>query len=532
MSVAASFRAIPYVYSSEIAALSLHSPIPLFLHLYVLPFLFLYPFCIYIYTVRYDDLIQDQANTFIGCVLLFGSHALTWLATRWSINFRARVTSVAARDVGSASLVKIIPVAHRGQPEITTIQRTHIPGKAEDLVWFSYQRDKFIYNLSTNSFARLAYPCDSPSLTIADYRAAGGLATSADIESAKLDYGKNHFDIPIPSFRELFSEHAQAPFFVFQVFSVSLWCLDEYWYYSIFTLFMLIVFECTTVWQRQKTLNEFSTMSIKPYPITVFRQGAWTEIQTDDLLPGDLVSIVRSKEESGLPCDLVLLQGSCIVNEAMLSGESTPLLKESIELRPASDSLDIAGTDRNSVLFGGTKVLQATVPTSTPAGIPSPPDAGCIAQVLKTGFGTSQGQLIRTMIFSTERISANNLESFLFIAFLLVFAIVASAYVWVKGVENDRKRTKLLLDCVIIITSVVPPELPMELSLAVNGSLVALSKLAIFCTEPFRIPYAGRVDICCFDKTGTLTGEDLVVEGIAGTKCATVLLYPLQPHKD
>lgn len=164
----------------------------------------------------------------------------------------------------------------------------------------------------------------------------------------------------------------------------------------------------------------------------------------------------------------------------MLSGESTPLLKESVELRPSSDKLDANGADRNSVLFGGTKVLQATAPSSgltQSSSIVRAPDEGCLAVVLKTGFGTSQGQLIRTMIFSTERVSANNLESFLFIAFLLVFAIAASAYVWVKGVEEDRKRTKLLLDCVIIITSVVPPELPMELSLAVNGSLVALSKL-------------------------------------------------------
>jgi magnesium-transporting ATPase (P-type) len=46
----------------------------------------------------------------------------------------------------------------------------------------------------------------------------------------------------------------------------------------------------------------------------------------------------------------------------MLSGESTPLLKESIELREGSDILDMNGSDRNNVLFSGTKALQVEKP--------------------------------------------------------------------------------------------------------------------------------------------------------------------------
>ncbi|WRT66585.1 uncharacterized protein IL334_003544 [Kwoniella shivajii] len=509
----------PSIISQEIDSICLHNPIPIHLRLYGLPILSLYPLLYYTYHYKYDQWVVSEEWTFIYCVLLGAGHALSFLTTAWSSGVNAKISYTSANSLKEAGKIRVLPKKGRGKGEIVPLDVKMAPGATEPTYSFIYQRDTYVYDSSSGAFTPIPYPCDdSPPLST--FQSSRGILTHPtkksslpNLDTLKATYGPNECHIPIPRFTELFAEHAVAPFFVFQIFCVALWCLDEYWYYSLFTAFMLVVFECTVVFQRVRTLTEFRTMSITPYPVHAFRDGKWVEVVSSELVPGDLVSILRTKPDSGIPCDLLLLRGTCIVNEAMLSGESTPLLKESVELREGSDRLDMNGADRNSVLFSGTKALQ--VEKAGEGGLTTPDD-GCLAVVLRTGFGTTQGQLVRTMIFSTERVSANTFEAFLFIGFLLIFAIAASAYVWVKGLERGMAKGKLLLDCVLIITSVVPPELPMELSLAVNASLVALQKYAIFCTEPFRIPFAGRVDVCCFDKTGTITGEDLVVEGIAG----------------
>ena len=101
-------------------------------------------------------------------------------------------------------------------------------------------------------------------------------------------FTEDPFNIIIPAFRALFAEHATSPFFAVHTFCVALWCLDEHWDHSLFTLFMLIMFERTVVWQRARTLTGFRSMSVGPYPIQCYHGGKWVKVQTDELLPGDI----------------------------------------------------------------------------------------------------------------------------------------------------------------------------------------------------------------------------------------------------
>ncbi|KAG9156521.1 hypothetical protein Leryth_006508 [Lithospermum erythrorhizon] len=456
---------------------------------------------------------------FMDALIVLGTlvlmHILVFLFTVWSVDFKCFVQYSKVYDIYQADSCKITPAKFSGSKEVVPLHFRKLDAQADaDEIYFDFRKQRFIYSKEKGTFCKLPYPSKE---TFGYYLKHTGHGTEAKVASATEKWGRNIFEYPQPTFQKLMKEQIMEPFFVFQVFCVGLWCLDEFWYYSLFTLFMLFMFESTMAKSRLKTLSELRRVRVDTQTLMVYRCGKWTRIPGTELLPGDVVSVGRSSGENGedksVPGDMLLIAGSAIVNEAILTGESTPQWKVSISSRGTEEKLS-ARRDKTHVLFGGTKILQHSPDKTYPMRTP---DGGCLAVVLRTGFETSQGKLMRTILFSTERVTANSWESGLFILFLVFFAIIAAGYVLKKGLEDpSRSKYKLILSCSLIITSVIPPELPMELSIAVNTSLIALARRGIFCTEPFRIPFAGKVDICCFDKTGTLTSDDMEFSGVGG----------------
>lgn len=355
---------------------------------------------------------------------------------------------------------------------------------------FEYHRRRYIYDSDSATWSKVRCRTDIPLTFLGTWN---GFESDHHLISGQIRYGSNAFSVKQPTFGELYKAQLLNPFTVFQLFCVILWMLDEYWQYSLFNLFMILMFEATVVFSRIKSLSALRGMGNKSRPIWVHRLGKWKMVETSELLPGDLMSLVRQKphfargEEKGkkkrtvedeggdiVPADLLLLSGSTVVNEASLTGESVPQMKEGLT-EVEDENLSMKFKHKMSIAYAGTKMLQCKgaaeleaqigVSKSFLQNIPNPPDNGAVCFVLRTGFSSAQGKLVRMIEGSQEKVKGHEKETGLLLLLLFFFAVASSSYVLYHGLQNDkRSQYELLLHCILIITSVIPPELPMQVS--------------------------------------------------------------------
>ncbi|XP_008581952.1 PREDICTED: probable cation-transporting ATPase 13A3 [Galeopterus variegatus] len=326
----------------------------------------------------------------------------------------------------------------------------------------------------------------------------------------KLLYGVNEITVKVPSVFKLLIKEVLNPFYIFQLFSVILWSIDEYYYYALAIVIMSIVSIVSSLYsiRKQYVMLHDMVAAHSTVRVSVCRVNAEIEeIFSTDLVPGDVMIIPLNG--TVMPCDAVLINGTCIVNESMLTGESVPVTKTnlpnpSVGLKGTGDEFYSPETHKRHTLFCGTTVIQTRFYTGELVK----------AIVVRTGFSTSKGQLVRSILYPKPTDFKLYRDAYLFLLCLVAVAGIGFIYTIINSILNEVEVGVIIIESLDIVTITVPPALPAAMTAGIVYAQRRLKKIGIFCISPQRINICGQLNLVCFDKTGTLTEDGLDLWGI------------------
>ena len=309
------------------------------------------------------------------------------------------------------------------------------------------------------------------------------------------------------------------PFYVFQIASILLWSVDDYYYYAFAIALISLTSIINTLVETKRTIERMREMSRFNCDVRILVDGQWNTMDCSYMVPGDIFDASDSTL-TVFPCDALLLSGDAIVNESMLTGESVPVSKIPVKdesLRALSREAKQGSSEVDSAmakhyLFSGTKIIRVRA-GGKPPWAPKSDDPVALAMVTRTGFDTTKGALVRSMLFPKPMGFKFYRDSMRFIGVLAMIAGLGFAVSAVQFIRIGIAWHTILLRALDLITIVVPPALPATLTIGTTFAIERLRKSSIFCISPNRVNIGGKINVCCFDKTGTLTEDGLDVLG-------------------
>lgn len=239
--------------------------------------------------------------------------------------------------------------------------------------------------------------------------------------------------------------------------------------------------------------------------VKVKRNGKLCLISINDIVVSDIVYLNNGDY---IPADGEIIDGSILIDESSINGESRETYKDS----------KLSGEKR--------KVYKGTIVTS----------GECIVKVCTVGVNTLFGKIAKEVQEKSSdsplRIRLKHLASIIskigYVgAFLVFFSYLFSSIVIANNFNLNLiigcvSNVSLMIDYVIyaltlavtIIIVSVPEGLPMMVALVLSTNMKKMIKKNILVKKMVGIETAGSLNVLFTDKTGTLTNGKLSVYGI------------------
>jgi H+-transporting ATPase len=209
----------------------------------------------------------------------------------------------------------------------------------------------------------------------------------------------------------------------------------------------------------------------------VQRDGVWITIPAATLVAGDLVKLSLG---SVVAADVHLLDGSILVDQSMLTGESLPVEAG-------------AGTET----YAGALIRRGEA----------------VGEVISTGIRTKFGRTAE-LVRSAKVESSEQKAILRVVRNLALFNGAVTVLLTIYALWLPMPRGDIIPLILVAVLSSIPVALPSMFTLAAAVGARALARQGVLPTSLSAVDEAGGIDILCSDKTGTLTRNELAVVSV------------------
>lgn len=302
------------------------------------------------------------------------------------------------------------------------------------------------------------------------------------------------------------------------IFIITLAIIDVLWmvldpdiiYFVILTTLIIVSGTVTFVQETRSSRAASELVSMVTTIITVVREGCEIEVDSKDLVVGDILVLDTGDM---VPADVRIIESNHLkVDQSALTGESNPVTKHA---GPASAEGSVLGCD--NLAFMGTSVTGGSAV------------AVVVAVGDETVFGGMAESLSRKKSATTyDKGSQEIVNVLLRIMFLMVPPVFVIMLVkgYMEGTEDYIiEAVKYALTLAI---GLMPEMLATIVSTNLAKGSIDMSKKKVIVKDVTAIQNFGAMDVLCSDKTGTLTQNRISVKDcgdLYGNSSHTVELF-------
>ncbi|KAL4505176.1 hypothetical protein ABPG72_016243 [Tetrahymena utriculariae] len=225
----------------------------------------------------------QQFKLIFSYFLFFITGGLLYIFTRWSINLKIRLQMIQCKS-SEAQLMKIISAGEYQksfqyvtinilfmQKIIRFLQYRYSFSKSTRI--FSFRLNTYFYVKNSNCFYPIQFALSFLTNNQIYNKYGRGVQSEENLKQLVSIYRLNNTEIPDKSTFKILIDEVLSPFYIFQIFSVTLWMLEPYYYYASVIFFTSLLSAVVSLLETKNNYKKLKQMSFFETPVFVLREA-------------------------------------------------------------------------------------------------------------------------------------------------------------------------------------------------------------------------------------------------------------------